>query len=331
MKIIRSLKIWKLFIVLFLSFSVAHADVDAGYEAANGVPGTCPFGSSTPDAFGGIDGQNRQLQGFYACNCTSYVAYRLRLNDVKLWKNQINANELFVNHNWGNTDIHWSDAWKWGDDTKLQQVGIRKDQYPAVGSVAHWNAAGSGALRYGHVAYVQRLYTSESTGRIVKIDVVEYNWIPPHLYSSRTLSAGSEKYPTSFLHFEEKGRDANATNATCVAGLSVKPYEDTNEGTFCWVHDGSDADCNDADEYYYFDYQNCNRYDVSREGGYTPNQYCSRVGSNHGYTAHIDDWFPEPIDPNHWGEGFAGCDRNGSGGYGGSSNVGNSAVIVPLF
>lgn len=308
MKGVRSFKCGFLVLLIFVQLT-AYAEVDAGYEAANNVPGTCPDNYNETDAW-----------GFASCNCTSYVAYRLRLNDVK--RNSV----LFSNTGWG---VTWSDAWKWGDDTKLQMVGVRKDSYPAVGSVAYWDK--SKIPDTGHVAYVQRLYTSESTGRIVKIDVVEYNWTSPHLYSSRSLSAGSSKYPTNFLHFEEKGRDANATNATCVTGLSVKPYENTSEGTFCWVHDGSDADCNDADEYYYFDYQNCNRYDVSREGSYTPNQYCSHVGSNRGYTAHIDDWFPEPIDPNHWGEGFAGCDRNGSGGYGGSSNAGNSVWVVPLF
>lgn len=294
---------------------MVYADVDAGYEAAKGS-GQCP-------ANAGVDGP----WGFSLCNCTSYVAYRLRLNNVK------RDNELFDN-TWGNNKIYFGNATNWNNGAIL--ADIREDQYPAVGAVAHWErttekTSDDNVTDFGHVAYVQRVYTSEGTGRIVKIDVVEYNWIPPHLYSSRTLSAGSEKYPTSFLHFEEKGRDANATNATCVAGLSVKPYEDTSEGTFCWVHDGSDVDCNDADEYYYFDYQHCRRYDVSREGSYTPNQYCSHVGSNRGYIAHIDDWFPEPIDPNHWGEGFAGCDRNGSGGYGGSSNVGNNAWVVPLL
>ena len=312
MKVSRSLKIWSLFAMLSLLFSAAYADVDAGYEAANGVPGTCPSGSNTPDAFGGIDSQNNQLQGFYACNCTSYVAYRLRLNDVKLHKNQTGSDELFVNHNWGNTTINWSDAWKWGDDAKLDTVGIHKDQYPAVGSVAYWDTDKIPGT--GHVAYVQHLFTHPNDGRITGIGVMEYNWSPKFQYRYRRMGHGrGDEYPTSFLHFEEKGRDADDTNATCVTGLSVKPFEDTHDGSFCWVHNGDDADCESASEYYYFDYRTCERHNVSSEGNYSPSEYCDRVGSNPGYTAHIGNWFPESIAPSANGTDFASCPQGGTG------------------
>lgn len=281
---------------------VAHAAVDSGYEADNGVPGICPDHKDEPDGYG----------GFGACNCTSYVAYRLRLNDVRL------DGELFVNWNWGNTSIHWSDAKYWNDGNTAGTAGIRIDKYPAVGAVAHWKeSAGT-----GHVAYVQRLYTSETDGRLTKIDLVEYNWPADRKYHSRSISVGESGQPERFLHFEEKGRDADNTNVTCVTGLSVKP-SGAHDGAFCWKHDGNDADCDDADEYFYFDYQTCQKYTVS-------SSYCSSVGENRGYIAHIGSGFPEPIDPAHRGHGFAACDSGGSG-YGGALEEKHSNILKLLY
>lgn len=288
MKVNCSLKIGGLFVVLPLAFSVAHADVDAGYEAAKRPSGsynpTCPKDYDLSDSW-----------GFYTCECTSYVAYRLRLNDVRL------DGELF-DDTWGNTHIHWGGGGKWNVQSKLDAAGIHQDQYPAVGSVANDTV-------HGHVAYVQRLWTRASDGRLESIDVMEYNWPMDHLYHYRNIKIGGSGYPTSFLHFEEKGRDADITNATCVTGIA--PPSGSSPGTFCWVHNGSNASCADASAYYYYDYRTCHKYAVSR-------QKCGDVGTNRGYIAHIDDWFPEPIDPAHRGEGFATCDAGGSA-YGGTS------------
>jgi hypothetical protein len=278
-----SLKKWCLFGIFALSLPiVAHAAVDAGYEAAIS-PKACP-GSKNQDA----------SWGFAACNCTSYVAYRLRLNNV-----YING-ALFDDYH-----IQWGNGGTWNDSTKLSAAGIRQDQYPAVGSVANFTSP-------GHEAYVQRLWTRVDDGRLEYIDLVEYNWPSDFLYHSRHILIGGRGYPTSFLHFEEKGNDANTTNATCVTG--VAPPSGAHAGQFCWVHNGSDASCGSASAYYYYDYQNCQKYTVN-------SQYCSGVGgSNRGYIIHIGNWFPEPIDPDHKGKGFATCDVAGGRAYGGVSS-----------
>ena len=314
-----SLKKWGLLLALTLSSTVAFAAVDQGYEDANGVPGTCPTNNTTStDVFGGTDSQGHALTGFAACNCTSYAAYRLRLNDVKL------DNEIFVNNNWGNTTLHFGNATNWNNSAVT--AGVREDNYPAIGSVAHWErvtatTADDDITDFGHVAYVQRLWTSATDGHLESIDVMEYNWSTPpdHLYHYRHILIGGRGYPTSFLHFEEKGRDAAITNATCVTGIA--PPSGVHAGTFCWVHSGSNAACNSASAYYYYDYRTCQKYAVN-------NQNCGSVGTNRGYTAHIGDWFPEPIDPAHWGDVWAACDVGGDGGYGGTPRPVSLAPII---
>jgi surface antigen len=288
---------------------MAYAEVDAGYEAAKGG-GSCPDeGTYTPPHY--------DPWGFVRCNCTSYVAYRLRLNNVRIDPNNQNS-ELFDN-TWGPNSFYFGYARDWNDGAVT--AGIRIDQYPAIGAVAHWEKVGRGT---GHVSYVQRLYTNENDGRLVSFDLVEYNWPADLKYHSRNVSVGESGQPERFLHFEAMGRDANipgsdtATNVTCVTGLSVKP-SGAHDGAFCWKHSGSDADCGDASAYYYFDYQTCQKYTVS-------SSYCSSVGSNRGYIAHIGNGFPEPIDPAHRGNGFAACDAFGTVGYGGASEKKHSKI-----
>ena len=297
----RSLTKW-CFLALFLFAQPhAYADVDVGYEAANNVPGTCPDHKNETDVW-----------GFAACNCTSYVAYRLRLNDVR--RNGL----LFTNTSWG---VQWSDAWKWGDDAKLQTVGVRKDQYPAVGSIAYWSTAKIRGT--GHVAYVQHLFTHPDDGRIVGIGIMEYNDVS-FRYTYRWLGHGRGEYPSSFLHFEEKGRDADTTNVTCVSGLSASP-PGSHAGSFCWKHNGSDAKCEHASSYSYFDYRSCQKYTVTQQTNPSASSYCSHVGTNPGYTVHLGNWFPEPIDPTVKGTDFATCDSAGS------TSKGNSRVVSGRF
>lgn len=71
MKIPCSLKMFS-FAILVFEISVSFAGVDSGYEATIS-PKHCS-----------ADANTGTLWGFYYCNCTSYVAYRLRLNDVRL-------------------------------------------------------------------------------------------------------------------------------------------------------------------------------------------------------------------------------------------------------
>ncbi|MFA9262670.1 MAG: CHAP domain-containing protein [Undibacterium sp.] len=320
-----SFKEWCFLALLLFLFPWAYAQVDAGYEADKRSGSTqCPNPTGS-DRYGGINSQGNPLGGFGICQCTSYVAYRLRLNNVKIHKNQTNADELFVNWNWGNTSIHWSDAYKWRDS--VGTVGVREDQYPAVGSVAHWND--SAIPGTGHVAYVQHLFTHPNDGRITGIGVMEYNWKLDKKYLYRRIGYGRGKgntgYPTSFLHFEEKGTDADQTNATCVAGLDKRPST-SNRGSFCWKHtSNSDASCGNASAYYYYDYRTCQKYTVTSST--TPNAaaYCGEINASPssypGYTAKISGSnFPESIAPSANGTDFASCPA-------GSKGIGNSREV----
>jgi surface antigen len=307
MKVKGSLKICGLLVVVPLSFSIAHADVDAGYEAANGN-GQCP-----------LNGNDHGPWGFALCNCTSYVAYRLRLNNVRLGDGS--KDDLFSN-TWGNSHFSFGDAGAWNDSAKLSAAGIHEDKYPAVGSVAHWNAVGSGPMRFGHVAYVQHIFTHPDDGRLTSFGIMEYNY-NAFQYTYRRIGAGrGDGSSVTFLHFEAKGNDANipgsstATNVTCVAGLpSTSRPGGASNGSFCWKHNGSDAKCENASAYYYFDYRHCQKYTVSKE-------YCGAVSSsNPGYTAHLGNWFPEPIDSKAKGNDFATCDSAGSVSRGASREV----------
>ena len=310
MKLKSPLTKWGLSLLLILLSTFVYAAVDQGYEDANGVPGVCPTnGSAYTDAW-----------GFSACNCTSYVAYRLRLNDVK------HNNVLFTNTAWG---VQWSNAQYWSDSTKLNAVGVRSDKYPAVGSVAQWNSNEKGMAAAGHVAYVQHLFTSPNDGKLTHIGVMQYN-ITPHLYTYKKYAVERTDYPPRFLHFEEKGRDADATNATCVSGLSSRP-SGANVGTFCWKHaSNTNASCSSGSAHYYYDYRTCTKHTVTSSTTPSKSTLCGEttsVSGTTGYTIKIGSGFPDPIDPTVLGTDFAMC-QSGSSGSGTSKAV-SSRLTAP--
>lgn len=306
MRVFRPLKTRLLVSGLTVVALAAYATGDAGYEAAKRPSGssnpTCPSGGDLVDSW-----------GFIICNCTSYVAYRLRLNDVK------HSGTLFHNTRWG---VQWSDAHTWR--TKVGQFNIREDQYPAVGSVAHWKRKVDGGIGpVGHVAYVQHLFTNKISGKLDAVGLMEYNANDDRKYQYRKIypgrGVGDKGWPNSFLHFEEKGRDADATNVTCVTGLDKSTYKPSgaNDGTFCWKHSSNtNASCSGASAHYYFDYRTCTKHTVS-------SSYCSGVtNSLPGYTAKIgSSGFPRPIDPAVEKTDFAFCDGSTSAAEGTSRLV----------
>lgn len=318
MKVRSSLTRWGLLLLLALVAPFVCAAVDSGYEnaknAAMGWTTQCTAHADDTGPWGGsLNGVPKG--GFAACNCTSYVAYRLRLNNVR------HNGELFVNWGWGGTSVHWSHGGLWGDSTKLSAVSVRKDNYPAVGSVAQWDV--SSTLTYGHVAYVQHIFTHPNDGRITSIGIMEYNWANPvdHQYRYRRIAHQRGNYPTNFLHFEEKGTDADNTNATCVTGLASSP-PGANAGAFCWKHQSNtNATCESASSYHFYDYRTCTRYDVNSSTSPPASQYCQQVGNNPGYTIRISGTsFPESIAPSANGTDFASCPA-------GSTGTGNSREV----
>lgn len=246
---------------IFLGFFIYFANVefilaielDKGYELLKGVVGTCPDVINKTDA-----------RGFAACNCTSYVAYRLNLNRVNF-------------SNWYGQVDKWSDAHFWDDTDRAGKAGIRVDLYPAVGSVAHWNA-GSGASSSGHVAYVYKINV-HGNGDLSSIEVAEYNYKTKGAYGIRTLTPSTSEYPHNFLHFEEK-IDGEKPNATCVTNARNLPG---GYGPFCWIHSQYSAACEHAVKWYYFDQQANNFYTLSSlscpESG----------GKGSGYVTYIGD------------------------------------------
>ncbi|KFY94096.1 hypothetical protein V498_04055 [Pseudogymnoascus sp. VKM F-4517 (FW-2822)] len=118
-----------------------------------------PYGAST---CGDVD---RWL--YYACQCTSFVAWRIneRLG--------INFHNKFKGAAWGNANS-WDEA--------ARAVGVKVDNKPVPGSVAQTNAGGA-----GHVAWVASV-----DGDFVTIE--EFNYVNVEGYGTRTLPASTFKY-----------------------------------------------------------------------------------------------------------------------------------------
>ena len=218
------------------------AELDMGYEQTKKVGGLCP---DIWTKEGKYDGS----WGFAACNCTSYVAYRLNLNGVQF------TNTYDSNGGEGGQVSSWSHAKNWSNVASV--AGIRVDKYPAVGSVAQWDAVEI-AGGYGHVAYVYKINT-HGDGSLASIEVAEYNYVPG-VYDIRTLTPGVKGYPGRFLHFEDKV-SSNQPRATCVTtGARNLPG---GFGPFCWAHGQYSALCEYATNWYYFDQQNKKFYTLS--------------------------------------------------------------------
>lgn len=298
---LSSLKRWCLLALLLILQPWVHAEYvpDAGYEAAkrSSTPNpTCPTNYDLPGSW-----------GFPTCECTSYAAYRLNLNNVQ-------HNGVPFANDW-TSSVHFGYAHHW--NSAAGDLGIREDNYPAVGSVAYWGTEKVAGT--GHVAYVQHLFTHPYDGRLTGIGVMEYNWAdckgcnPDHKYRYRRIGTG-RKWPTSFLHFEEKGTDADKTNATCVT-VPKRPGS-AHAGTFCWKHNGSNAACGSASSYHFYDYRSCQRYAVTSATSPSATEYCAQAdtGAYPGYTARIvlTD-FPTSIAPSANGADFASCPSGGTG------------------
>jgi surface antigen len=106
--------------------------------------------------------------GFALRNCTSFVAWRLRMT---------NGLSGFENHFGG---VHWGNADRWDD--AAAELGYVVDDMPAVGAVAETDSG-----RVGHVAWVSAVGDGTVT-------VEEYNFGVAGGYGVRTV-------PTSDFHY----------------------------------------------------------------------------------------------------------------------------------
>jgi surface antigen len=117
--------------------------------------------------------------GFYTGYCTSFVAFRLSQEGVRLQGASLkgpNGKSAFFGN--GGT---W--------DAAAASIGFVVDSRPTVGSVAVWHGGESGAWWGGHVAYVMAV---DGTGNAT---VEEYNWSNYLRYGQRTTRA------PRYIHF----------------------------------------------------------------------------------------------------------------------------------
>ena len=106
--------------------------------------------------------------GFALRNCTSFVAWRLRMT---------NGMDDFENHFGG---VHWGNAENWDD--AAAELGYLVDDVPAVGAVAQTDSG-----RVGHVAWVMAVGDGTVT-------VEEYNMAVAGGYDVRTVPTSDFRY-----------------------------------------------------------------------------------------------------------------------------------------
>jgi surface antigen len=122
---------------------------------------------------------------FYNRECVSFVAWRLNNDNGFGFSNFMNGG-------------HFGNAVNWKQNAINLFGSSVYNSSPSAGSVAWWNANYHGALSDGHVAYVDSVNPNGS------ITIEEYNAYPNvGGYTKSTLSPGSGRWPSGFLHFKD--------------------------------------------------------------------------------------------------------------------------------
>ena len=111
--------------------------------------------------------------GFYTGYCTSFAAFRLSQEGVRLHGASLQGPN-------GKTAF-FGNGGTW--DAAAASIGYVVDTHPAVGSVAVWHGGEDGAWWGGHVAYVMAV---DGAGNAI---VEEYNWSNYLRYGQRTVRA----------------------------------------------------------------------------------------------------------------------------------------------
>jgi len=111
--------------------------------------------------------------GFYTGYCTSFAAFRLSQEGVRLHGASLQGPN-------GKTAF-FGNGGTW--DTAAASIGYVVDSHPTVGSVAVWHGGEDGAWWGGHVAYVMAV---DNAGNAI---VEEYNWSNYLRYGQRTVRA----------------------------------------------------------------------------------------------------------------------------------------------
>jgi len=111
--------------------------------------------------------------GFYTGYCTSFAAFRLSQEGVRLHGASLQGPN-------GKTAF-FGNGGTW--DAAAASIGYVVDSHPTVGSVAVWHGGEDGAWWGGHVAYVMAV---DGAGNAI---VEEYNWSNYLRYGQRTVRA----------------------------------------------------------------------------------------------------------------------------------------------
>ena len=163
-------------ILLMVSFGLLN--LYAGYEEDIGG---CP---PTNNPYSRTDGY-----GFYSCQCTSYVAWKINQNGTKLsnYKIEVNGEVKNIKNYYSSinnaTINRLSHAGNW--DNAVQTIGISVDNSPQVGDIAVWEPHTGGTGWAGHVAYVESVNTDGS------VNISEYNFKTTLGYSTRNHKRAS--------------------------------------------------------------------------------------------------------------------------------------------
>ena len=125
-------------------------------------------------------------------NCTAWVCGKVN----EMWKDN-SFQKLLGTHG------RHAKVWR----SRLAEKGYSSDSNPRIGDIAWWKEnikfkEGSNWITVtrenGHVAFVNDV-SADGT-----ITITEYNGRYPERYSSRTISPGTLRYPTSFIHVQTK-------------------------------------------------------------------------------------------------------------------------------
>jgi surface antigen len=144
-------------------FSIGILNANSTYESNIGG---CP---SSNDPYSLTDGY-----GFYSCQCTSYVAWKMNKNGIEFDNHKIKVNdELKYIGNYystinGATISRLSHAGNW--DNAVSTIDIPFDNSPRVGDIAVWEPNTGGTGWAGHVAYVESINSDGS------VNISEYNF-----------------------------------------------------------------------------------------------------------------------------------------------------------
>lgn len=205
-------KVVRLIMFLTLTFGPlclqAEAFTNPEYEADKGQPATCP------------DPGNQVMSdswSFIACNCTSYVAWRLNehwkaivpSSDIRFW-NQYRASDPRFKSD------RWSHASYWG--YRARELGITVDNTPKAGAVGWKDSNAYGAANEGHVFFVEAV-----SGNQVKIS--EYNADGDYAYRETWISASNV---SGYIHFTPAHLDylKSLYNQSDTAYLEVLYYQE---------------------------------------------------------------------------------------------------------